>query len=470
MGAKAIFLLIVLSIAARSEPEGSLEFPFQRGFETQGADPSLLLLDAPNILGKKPVEPSPETTTDPDESLSDNTSPEPLLNPVPQEQMVEAPPQDAAPEPLLNPVPQEQITEEPTPDTTPPTQLADEPVQNSAPTEAMVPVLTNPNPRDLLLPERPIVNPNQVVENSPPPQAPAALLPPVRNTEPNPPTNNPRISLEPKMAGAGSSLFPQLNAGPKAASPETSQTEPNSQPEPPVSPAQAKEENTAAPQVAANDKDQEKKTNKADALVIPPNTNDEVSRNAFNEPVEPRGKTLSEPSKVSTLPIGSKGEIYQPLPLNLQPEQKKKTVPVEFPDTRSQPRKVTAENETNTEQESETPKQEALEYQGPEIAIIFSKGRFRPDRFRIPANKKVRLLFATTQKRPAALIIEKLKVQRWIAKEEQEKKKHPIFRHSGEITREISAQKVTEILVNPETGTYKFHDALSGAMGEFIVE
>lgn len=94
-----------------------------------------------------------------------------------------------------------------------------------------------------------------------------------------------------------------------------------------------------------------------------------------------------------------------------------------------------------------------------DIAILLSNNQFYPSRVRMKEGIKTRLIFATINKKPAALIIEKLQVQRWIAKEEK-----------LEITREISSSKVTEVLLSPAKGEYTFYDALSGASGEIVVE
>ena len=94
-----------------------------------------------------------------------------------------------------------------------------------------------------------------------------------------------------------------------------------------------------------------------------------------------------------------------------------------------------------------------------DIAVLLANNQFFPSRIRLKEGMQTRLIFATLNKKSAALIIEKLQVQRWIAREEKQ-----------EITREISSSKVTEVLLNPVRGSYSFYDAISGASGEIVVE
>ncbi len=95
-----------------------------------------------------------------------------------------------------------------------------------------------------------------------------------------------------------------------------------------------------------------------------------------------------------------------------------------------------------------------------DVAVLLSNNQFFPSRIRLKEGSQTRLIFATLNKKPAALIIEKLQVQRWIAKGEDKQ----------EITREISSSKVTEIVLSPVRGSYSFYDAMSGASGEIVVE
>lgn len=105
---------------------------------------------------------------------------------------------------------------------------------------------------------------------------------------------------------------------------------------------------------------------------------------------------------------------------------------------------------------------------GSEIAIILSKDRFFPNQIRLRAGVPTALVFTTVNKKPAALVIEPLSVQRWVAAEASPS----IDRATAptEITRELNADRVTTISFEPVKGKYGFHDALSGARGEIIVE
>lgn len=104
----------------------------------------------------------------------------------------------------------------------------------------------------------------------------------------------------------------------------------------------------------------------------------------------------------------------------------------------------------------------------PEVAVILSNDKFYPNRVKLIEGLPTRLMFATTNRKPAALIIEKLKVQRWIAKEP--KINMPQDAKSAEINRELVTNRVTEITLEPRRGSYQFHDAVSGATGELVVE
>lgn len=105
---------------------------------------------------------------------------------------------------------------------------------------------------------------------------------------------------------------------------------------------------------------------------------------------------------------------------------------------------------------------------GTEIAIILSRDRFYPSQIRIRAGVPTTLIFTTVNKKPAALVIEPLAVQRWIASESPD----PVERATkpAEITREINGDRATTVSFEPTKGKYGFHDALSGARGEIIVE
>jgi len=104
----------------------------------------------------------------------------------------------------------------------------------------------------------------------------------------------------------------------------------------------------------------------------------------------------------------------------------------------------------------------------PEVAVILSAKRFFPARIRLKEGQSTRLLFTSLNPRPAALVIEQLQVQRWIASEKGQSA--GLGRVPAEILREIGNNRMTEILLQPQRGTYTFHDALSGAVGEIVVE
>lgn len=96
-----------------------------------------------------------------------------------------------------------------------------------------------------------------------------------------------------------------------------------------------------------------------------------------------------------------------------------------------------------------------------DIAIIFSNNQFYPSRIQMKATLKSRLIVTTTEKKPAALVFTKQKVQRWIASESK---------HFSEEYREISPSRIAEIQFDAEPGVYQFYDAISGASGEIQVE
>lgn len=106
----------------------------------------------------------------------------------------------------------------------------------------------------------------------------------------------------------------------------------------------------------------------------------------------------------------------------------------------------------------------------PDVAIILSNNQFFPSKIRLKEGTQTRLIFTTTNKKPAALIMEKLQIQRWIAKEKEPVPASELERAKWEVNRELSASKVTEVVLDPKPGTYTFHDAISGASGEIEVE
>lgn len=105
-----------------------------------------------------------------------------------------------------------------------------------------------------------------------------------------------------------------------------------------------------------------------------------------------------------------------------------------------------------------------------EIAIILQNGAFYPSKILLRPDTAATLIFATVHDKPAALIIEKMNLQRWIAKTEDPAVSQAFEQQRWELTREIAKNKVTRVSIEPSRGTYQFHDALSGALGEIVVE
>lgn len=106
----------------------------------------------------------------------------------------------------------------------------------------------------------------------------------------------------------------------------------------------------------------------------------------------------------------------------------------------------------------------------PDIAIILSNNQFFPSRIRLKEGIQTRLIFTTVNKKPAALVIERLQIQRWIAKEKEQTPTSELERSKWEVNKEVSSTKITEVTIDPKKGTYAFHDAISGATGEITVE
>lgn len=105
---------------------------------------------------------------------------------------------------------------------------------------------------------------------------------------------------------------------------------------------------------------------------------------------------------------------------------------------------------------------------GPDVAVILSGNQFFPAKIRLRESERSRLLFTNLNRKPGALIIEKMNVQRWIANEDKGEQARRSARM--EIEREIGRTKVTEVALKPPRGVYTFHDAVSGASGEITVE
>jgi hypothetical protein len=108
---------------------------------------------------------------------------------------------------------------------------------------------------------------------------------------------------------------------------------------------------------------------------------------------------------------------------------------------------------------------------GADISIILVNNRFYPSTIRLRGGSTARLLFTTVNRKPAALVMERLQVQRWIGREDRPPMGISEVEHAKwELTREVGMDRITEIVIHPTDGTYTFHDALSGATGEIIVE
>lgn len=106
----------------------------------------------------------------------------------------------------------------------------------------------------------------------------------------------------------------------------------------------------------------------------------------------------------------------------------------------------------------------------PDVAIILSGKQFFPSRIRLKDGIATRLIFSTVNKKPAALVIERLQIQRWIAKEGDTPSENNTKLSKFEVTREISATRTVDITLDPKAGVYTFYDAISGATGEIAVE
>lgn len=103
----------------------------------------------------------------------------------------------------------------------------------------------------------------------------------------------------------------------------------------------------------------------------------------------------------------------------------------------------------------------------PDVAIILAGKQFFPSRVRLKDGVATRLIFSTVNRKPAALVIERLQIQRWIAKEAEA---GDTKNRKWEVTREVSSAKTIDITLDPKAGVYSFYDAISGASGEIEVE
>lgn len=105
-----------------------------------------------------------------------------------------------------------------------------------------------------------------------------------------------------------------------------------------------------------------------------------------------------------------------------------------------------------------------------DFSIILSNNEFYPSKIVLKPGSTIRLLFTTTNKKSAALVMEKLNIQRWISSQFDGEKTKELDRTKFEVNRELSANRVTEITFQAKPGTYSFHDVITGASGEISVE
>ncbi|MBY0370473.1 hypothetical protein K2X33_07290, partial [bacterium] len=99
------------------------------------------------------------------------------------------------------------------------------------------------------------------------------------------------------------------------------------------------------------------------------------------------------------------------------------------------------------------------------IAVVLYQDRFYPSRVVLRAGAPATLVFATVNRKPTALVIEPISVQRWIASGGRTEGASAL-----EINREVNIERVTVVSFEPVRGHYRFHDALGGARGEIVVE
>lgn len=110
----------------------------------------------------------------------------------------------------------------------------------------------------------------------------------------------------------------------------------------------------------------------------------------------------------------------------------------------------------------------------PEVSIILSGKQFVPSFVRLKSGHRSKLFVTSIGKKPSAIVIERLSVQRWVAQHDaifSGANTRESSKTEGEaINREINSTKITEIVLDAKPGTYSFHDPLSGARGEIIIE
>jgi hypothetical protein len=105
-----------------------------------------------------------------------------------------------------------------------------------------------------------------------------------------------------------------------------------------------------------------------------------------------------------------------------------------------------------------------------DFSVILSGSQFYPSRIRMKSSPKSRIIFTSTGRKPAALVFEKLQINRWIAGEAEKPAEGSARPSKIEEYRELSTSRVTEISFEANPGKYQFYDALSGAAGEIIVD
>jgi len=104
-----------------------------------------------------------------------------------------------------------------------------------------------------------------------------------------------------------------------------------------------------------------------------------------------------------------------------------------------------------------------------EFSVILHNKRFRPSNLKVRRKVNTRIVFTTTAPNPAAILIEQLGMQRWVAKDVGRIPSSEVERSRFEATGELNHNKVTEIQFMPTEGYYTFIDAVSGAQGEIQV-
>jgi hypothetical protein len=106
----------------------------------------------------------------------------------------------------------------------------------------------------------------------------------------------------------------------------------------------------------------------------------------------------------------------------------------------------------------------------PELAIILVDKQFFPSKIRLKEGVQTRLFFTTTNEKPAAIVIEQMQIQRWVAKEGEQAPPTEADRAKWEASKEVNRNRVTEILIEPRKGSYSIFDVITGAKGQVIVE